>query len=95
MTDGSFKIINENNFEITIKAIYWNLGYCTDGDFNSLTVEFDYIENVLPKFDNKIFMVETSRWLVEESSISNLDIDYIIHLLVLKVIKGKKSNILF
>ena len=75
--DGFFIIANKDGTDYHIKANQWNLGYCTDGDFNSITIEFTYFGEEPPSFSGKIFMLETTKWLVEESSISKINYNYI------------------
>lgn len=74
MEDEKFKLIKKNNI-IEINPLKWNLGYCTDGDFNSISIEFKHFDIKGPYFFNEFFTIESNQWIVEKASISSVSID--------------------
>ena len=52
------------------------IGFCDDGGFNSIVIHYDNLDNVVPKFTDDFFTIETNGWLVEKCSITNVCIEY-------------------
>jgi hypothetical protein len=70
-----FKLIYPTE-TIYIEPDSQHIGFCDDGGFNSIVIHYDNLDNVVPKFTDDFFTIETNGWLVEKCSITNVCIEY-------------------
>lgn len=69
-------ILSQDDREFIINPKIWNFGLCTDGDYNSINLEFYVYGDEPPKLpDKSFFTIETSQLIVEKASISNITTD--------------------
>lgn len=70
-----FKLIYPTE-TIHIDPVSHDIGYCVDGDFNSITIIYINNNEEIPKLSNEFCCIETFGWLVEKSSITNVSIEF-------------------
>jgi hypothetical protein len=70
-----FKLIYPTE-TIHIEPVSHDIGYCVDGDFNSITIIYINNNEEVPKLTNDFCTIESKGWLVEKSSITNVSIEF-------------------
>ncbi len=70
-----FKLIYPTE-TIYIEPVTNSIGYCIDGDFNSIAMTYIEKSGNIPKLTNEFCSIETSAWIVEKSSITNVSTEY-------------------